>query len=288
MLIGGMNHPARDIASELKWMSELELDFVDLTLEPPAASPWNIQPAEIKRRLQDLGMGVVGHTAYYLPIGSAFESIRRAASEELKRCVDIFAHLGARWMNIHPDSHVPFHDHAFAIQRNVQTLQEVLAVADGLGIGLMLENVPGKFNSAEQLGEVLDALPELGLHLDIGHCNLLTDHNTSPEILNRFSSRLRHVHLHDNKGGSADLHLPLGTGTLEVAKHVTLLRQSGYDGTVTLEVFSEDRHYFAHSRDVLRERWDAAGKVSSPAGRSLEPAALGNCSNLVSPALKAG
>ncbi len=51
-------------------------------------------------------------------------------------------------------------------------------------MGLMIENLPGDFNDAHQLGELLEAMPELGLHLDIGH---------------------------------ADLHMPLGTGTVDLA-----------------------------------------------------------------------
>ena len=107
-----------------------------------------------------------------------------------------------------------------------------------------------------QLSELLDPLPELGLHLDIGHANLLTDRNTTTELLTAYGARVRHVHLHDNKGGSEDLHLPLGAGTIEVAHYVHLLQASGYDGTITLEVFSPDRQYLAYSRDLLRKIWD--------------------------------
>ena len=63
-------------------------------------------------------------------------------------------------------------------------------------------------------------------------------------------------HLHDNRGGSADLHLPLGTGLIDVRKHARILREAGYDGTITLEVFAEERHYLAFSRDVLRRLWN--------------------------------
>src|SRR5262249_30876483 len=123
---------------------------------------------------------------------------------------------------------------------------------------LMIENLPGDFNTAEQLGELLDPLPELGLHLDIGHANLLTAQNTTDGILRAWGARLRHVHLHDNKGGSADLHLPLGVGTVDVVRSVRALKQSSYDGPITLEVFSPDRRHLAYSRDVLRRAWDAA------------------------------
>ena len=45
MLIGAMNHPGRDVVSEIEWMAEMDLDFIDLTLEPPAAAYHRINPA---------------------------------------------------------------------------------------------------------------------------------------------------------------------------------------------------------------------------------------------------
>ena len=37
-----------------------------------------------------------------------------------------------------------------------------------------------------------------------------------------------------------------------------MLQATGYDGTITLEVFTPDRHHLAYSRDVLRQIWDGA------------------------------
>ena len=31
MQIGAMNHPAQDVISEIRWMAEMGLEFVDLT-----------------------------------------------------------------------------------------------------------------------------------------------------------------------------------------------------------------------------------------------------------------
>ena len=76
----------------------------------------------------------------------------------------------------------------------------------------MLENLPGELSTVGGMRPFLEPIPELGLHLDIGHANLLLPQNSSDEIITAFRGRLRHVHLHDNKGGSADLHLPLGCG----------------------------------------------------------------------------
>lgn len=276
MLVGAMNHPGRDVIGEIAWMVAMELDFVDLTLEPPAAASWLVDPKEIRRGLDDFGLEVVGHTAYYLPMASPFEGIRRAVVEELKRCLEVFSGVGAKWMNLHPDRHAPMHERAFVIERNIRTITELLPVARSCGVGLMIENLPGDFNSVLQLSGLLDAIPELGLHLDIGHANLRVARNTTDELLRAYGSRLRHVHLHDNKGGDADLHLPLGSGNLDLRHQIQLLRAAGYDGTITLEVFSEDKHYLAYSRDILRKVWDE-GTVPPMEGRTGSAATAAAC-----------
>lgn len=255
MLIGAMNHPAREVLQEIEWIAAMGLGFIDLTLEPPRAASWEIDRAAIRGALERHTLGVVGHTAFYLPIASGIEEVRRAALTELRRCVDAFAAIGVRWMNIHPDRHAPMHDRHFFVRRNLETLSELLPYASEHGIGLMVENLPGDFNSAGELGELLDPLPDLGLHLDIGHANLLVARNTVEELLTAYGSRLRHVHLHDNKGGAADLHLPLGTGTVDLRGAVRQLQRVGYDGTITLEVFTPDPHYLAYSRDLLQRVW---------------------------------
>jgi sugar phosphate isomerase/epimerase len=260
-----MNHPARDVLQQIAWVASLGLDFIDLTLEPPMAASWRVDRNAIRHALDRHRLGIVGHTAFYLPVASGIEEIRLASLVELRRCVDVFAAIGARWMNVHPDRHAPMHSRQFFVERNLETLSELLPYATGRGVGLMLENLPGDFNSAAQLGEILDPLPEVGLHLDIGHANLLVAQSTVEELLAAYGTRLRHVHLHDNKGGSADLHLPLGTGTVDVRGAVRLLQAQGYDGTITLEVFTPDPHHLIYSRDLLRRIWteELAGAPSA-------------------------
>jgi sugar phosphate isomerase/epimerase len=266
MLIGTMNHPEHNVIEEIGWMADAGMEFLDLTFEPPAAASWNVNVREIRAALDRNRMKVVGHTAWYLPMASAIPEIRAAAVAELRRCLYRFAEAGAKWMNIHPDRHTPWHPRNFYIERNLDSLQELLPDVEKTGVGLMIENLPGDYNSAAQLGELLDRMPELGLHLDIGHANLQVPHNTTEEILNAYGTRLKHVHLHDNKGGQADLHLPLGTGTVELRPCVEALQACGYDGTITLEVFSPDKRHLIYSGDVLRSTWEACRKTVAASG----------------------
>lgn len=51
MKIGVMNHPARNPLEEIEWIGTHGFDFVDFTLEPPAADPDQIDPKAVRAAL---------------------------------------------------------------------------------------------------------------------------------------------------------------------------------------------------------------------------------------------
>ena len=124
-----------------------------------------------------------------------------------------------------------------------------------LKVKVMLENMP-HFSRVSQLKPILDAVPGAELLLDVGHANLDTPYNRSEELVANFGSRLSHVHVSDNRGGQDDTHLPLGVGNINWLKIVRLLKNAGYDGTVTVEVFGDDTDYLVMSREKFRMMWD--------------------------------
>jgi sugar phosphate isomerase/epimerase len=77
------------------------------------------------------------------------------------------------------------------------------------------------------------------LTLDLGHGQLLTTENTSHGLIKNYPERIRHIHLHDNRGGNSpqdDLHLPVGQGTIRFSRIMIALKQMGYERTMTLEL----------------------------------------------------
>ena len=87
MKIGAMNHPARNPLEEIDWFGRQGFDFVDFTLEPPAADPNQIDPDAVRAALDRHGLSVVAHTAWFIPIGSPFGSIREASLVEFRRAL---------------------------------------------------------------------------------------------------------------------------------------------------------------------------------------------------------
>jgi sugar phosphate isomerase/epimerase len=256
MLVGSMNFPGRSVTKEIHRIHEAGFDFVDLTLEPPAA--FLPDGREVGRLLSDLGLTAVGHTAYYLPIASAFPELKQTARDLFRRALDCFADVGVELVNVHPDQRVPLQPIEKVRARNAEAIAQLAEDAAGRGIRLMVENLDRQFATVADLRPVLEAFDDLGFHLDIGHANLrlgLGEANRSAELLAAFGNRLAHVHISDNRGGTEDLHLPLGAGSIDWRAQIRTLKSHGYDGTVTLEVFSRDPEHLLTSRRLWLGWW---------------------------------
>src|ERR671918_620909 len=139
MLVGAMNFPGRSVLKEIHRIHEDGFDFIDLTLEPPAA--WLPDGKDVGRLIDDLGLQVVGHTAYYLPIASPFKELRRQAIDLYKRGLDCFADAGVELVNVHPDNRTPLHSRDQMRARNAESIAELGAMAAARGLRLMVENI---------------------------------------------------------------------------------------------------------------------------------------------------
>ncbi len=252
MKIGFPNHPRRDLLKEIEWIGNNGFDFVDLFLEEDMATPEKIDIKKTRKLLGRYDLGVVGHTAWYMPIGSPVKALRDAAIDELKRYFEVFAELGVENVNIHANWPGGLFTDKEGVRFQIETLKRLVEEAREFGISLMLEPLDTRFDTVKNISSILRAVPELYLHLDVGHTNL---YGRKPEdFIKKFHRRLKHVHLHDNNRAK-DLHLPLGCGSIEWEKLLKVLKKY-YDGTITLEVFSRDRDYVLLARDKLRSLWD--------------------------------
>jgi sugar phosphate isomerase/epimerase len=118
----------------------------------------------------------------------------------------------------------------------VDLLNRIIDKAADKGITICLENLS---ESASHMDLPFKELPLLNLTLDLGHAQLLTKENRSYEFIENYPGRIKHIHLHDNRGGDSyrdDLHLSPGKGTIDFKRIFKELKRIGYDQTVTLEL----------------------------------------------------
>src|SRR3712207_7681898 len=106
MQIGMMNDPSADPVAEARWAAEHGFEFLDLTVEGPAASIEHLDLNALRQALDTTGLGIVGHTAWYLPFGSPVPEVRRGAIDAVRATFEPFRRLGARYVNVHADGGV--------------------------------------------------------------------------------------------------------------------------------------------------------------------------------------
>lgn len=259
MRVGAMNHPAKDAIQEIRWIAEHEFDFIDLTFEPPAADPALLDLAEVRRELNRHQLGVVAHTAYYLNYAVPFRSVRGACRDEFSRALWAAREVGATVMTIHFSRPPRFFSEDQIVEWHRDVLEPICEQADKWRMQVALEQIP--FPHCNQIGIIqmlLEVIPPLGFHLDSGHTQLEGKGDLWYEYLERFGSRLRHVHLSENDGTS-DQHLPFGSVPhlgVDWPLRIAQLKAIPYDGTITLEVFSPNPEYLLQSRDLLCRWWN--------------------------------
>jgi len=152
--------------------------------------------------------------------------------------IDILNRMCVRSLNIHlvVDKRVVSN---LVLKEKIKALRHIVEYGKRNSVAINLENLT---ETADDLDRVLSAAPDLGITLDVGHANLHGLENISISIIDRLGQLIRHVHLHDNRGGTGqydDLHLPIGHGRVEFKPIITSLKDIGYRGTMTFEVKPE-------------------------------------------------
>jgi len=123
-----------------------------------------------------------------------------------------------------------------ALDSKLDILRKMVEKAAEYAITVCIENLS---EEAEDLEPAFHEIPSLMMTLDLGHGELLCEENRSLGFIDRFPERIKHVHLHDNRGGNAptdDLHLPPGDGVIDLKGLFEALHGIHYDRTVTLEL----------------------------------------------------
>jgi sugar phosphate isomerase/epimerase len=122
------------------------------------------------------------------------------------------------------------------IHYKIDLLKRIVAAASESQIAVCLENLS---EAPEDLEVAFREIPLLRMTLDLGHAQLLTQVNRSHGFLDRFPERIKHLHIHDNRGGQShldDIHLPPPQGIIDFESIFRRLRQIQYSGTMTLEL----------------------------------------------------
>jgi sugar phosphate isomerase/epimerase len=255
MKIGLMNNPSKSIYDEAAFCGKAGFDFLDLTIEGPRASTVDI--SILRPLLDSYGLSITGHTDPCLPYAYPIQAVRDACLLEMERCAMMFSALEARVMNIHPCYFCPPAMRKDLVAFNIEALKPIVDMASSHGLTVVFENYKAPFDRVSTFKNILAAVPGLKIHLDFGHTNFGFDNHDV--FCRELGEHIQHVHFSDNRSRSDD-HMPLGVGTVDWKKAVNSLKATGYDGTITLEVFCNDSdmqyNYLDMSRKLVLKHWN--------------------------------
>jgi len=256
MKYGAMNFPIKPIADELADISALGFDYLELSMDPPQAhySAIRQQMNSILDDLASHSMSIICHLPTFVSTADLTDSIREASLLEMFNSLEVAAELGSQKVVLHP-GHIGgmgIYVEQTALAHANNSLAAIIDRAQTLGLCVCLENMFPKcraFVEPDDFVEILQRFPDLKLTLDTGHANIANPGGRRIlEFIEKFGPRIGHLHVSDNFGERDD-HIPLGAGKIDFLKIINALKQTGYDDTVTLEIFSEDRRELQKSRD---------------------------------------
>jgi len=254
MIIGAMNDPKKNVADEIALFGEMGFDYFELTVEAPGAHPDKL--AKDRKAIQDAlssyNFGVLAHMPWYFSVAHPYSSIQEAISKEFCRAFDTAVLFGAKKATLHSEF-MPsgIQERQVHTAKTIESIKKLHKEAETRGLELLVENFNASSFSIRDFKQLFSEV-DMGMTFDVGHA-FTSDGEGMENYLAQFKKRVKHVHLHDNDR-RADQHLPLGAGKVDVARAVKELK-AFYDGTITLEVHSQDRDYLRISREKLEIMW---------------------------------
>jgi sugar phosphate isomerase/epimerase len=210
--------------------------FVELSVGESALVPAETDESRIRGALETVDADLCVHLPFDQVVATTIPQIDDAIVDYQSELLEWAGSLGASKGVLHATMRNP-HD---TDQRPVfaDQLSAIAAAGADAGVEVVVENV-GHQPRGVQLSVLGDIAQETGTAVcfDVGHAYMEDGDDGVDRFLGEYADLVSHLHVHDARG-RGDTHLPLGAGEIDyglVTEHL-----AGFDGTVAVEVFTDD------------------------------------------------
>lgn len=164
---------------------------------------------------------------------------RRIRTEHTRAALTMARQLGAPCITTEPGGPLsPGQSFAAAMDLFIKELEAIVEHAERERVRMLIEPEPGllieRFEQYLELRERIDS-PWLDLNFDIGHAYCVGQEPA--EWIPKMAAHTRHYHVEDIAASRVHHHLVPGTGAIDFRATLAALRDSNYDGWVTVELY---------------------------------------------------
>jgi len=202
------------------------------------------------------------HLPYRLDAGSPHRHVRDGSCRELEAALDVAADVGAEKAVMHAGTmaHADAWDRETIVEANVASIRRVREYGADRGVEVVVENLKGPFVDVHDVPDLLSRT-DATMCFDTGHAHVSgMGPAEQGSFLRDHGDRISHVHLNDTRRGDDDEHLPVGLGRLDFGPLADAMRETGWTGTCTHEVFGFDLGYVG----LGKERFDRLLEDADP------------------------
>jgi len=179
---------------------------------------------------------------------------RQVRIDHTKRALTLAKEIGATCITTEPGGPLEGRSWAECLKLFIEMLKPVVEHAEKEKVMLLIEPEPDLLiETADQYLEFASKIqsPYLGLNFDIGHSYCVKDDPAA--TVKRLGKLIRHVHLEDIAATRIHHHLIPGEGVIDFGATLSALKEIGYDGWVTIELYTCHENP-DHAATVARER----------------------------------
>lgn len=239
----------------IRRIARLGYQGLELLADVPHAWPLNLLPGDtdaIKAWLQEAGLKISNINAFmmrgvsdprqpywhpsWIEPDPFYRALRR---EHTRRALRLAAELGAPGIQTEPGGPLPpGMSRRQALRIFYDELMPCVETAESLGVHLLIEPEPDllieRFEQFLEFVAWIDS-PAVGLNFDIGHAFCV---NEDPQDwIPRMARWTRHYHIEDISAQRVHHHLVPGEGAINFPAVISAIKQTGYDGWITVELY---------------------------------------------------
>jgi sugar phosphate isomerase/epimerase len=211
-------------------------DFVEVSVGEAQPLPSDAAAPELREALTATDSDLCVHLPFEQVIATPVRQLNDAIVDYLEDLLAWAGSLDAEKAVLHATARNPYDTD---LRPTVaEQLRRIGDVGDSHGVTVVVENV-GHQKRGLQLSVLADLAREADVPVcfDVGHAYMEDGDDAIDRFLGRNADLVSHLHVHDARS-RGDTHLPIGAGEIDYG--IVTERLDGFDGTVAVEVFTDD------------------------------------------------